>query len=127
MDTRNTIQRAQVLDAVRELRCHATAEEVYRAVAGKNPAISRGTVYRNLARLAEAGRIRRIEPPEGPDRFDHRCSDHYHVQCVRCGRVYDVDMAYIPDLEDRIRDGRGFAFTGHDIFFRGVCPDCRGR
>lgn len=122
---RNTTQCALVYEAVGELRNHATADDVYEAVLKKNARISRGTVYRNLNRLAVMGKIRRLAMPDGADRFDHCCREHYHVQCEMCGRVCDVDMDCIGDLEERIRDRRGFEFTGHDIFFRGICPDCR--
>lgn len=125
MTERHTIQRTLVLEAVRTLQCHATAEEIYEAIAREHPHISRATVYRNLKRLAETGEIRIMEIPGGADRFDHRLHDHCHVKCERCGRVFDVDMDYVTGLEERIRDKRGFAFTGYDILFRGLCPDCQ--
>ena len=124
MIQRNTIQCSLVFDAVNRLRCHATADEVYDEVVKEHPTISKATVYRNLNRLAEMGRIRKMEIPGGPERFDHRQHEHYHVKCAGCGRVFDVDMDYIPGLENQIRDTRGFRLTGHDIIFTGVCPDC---
>ena len=124
MMKRNTIQYSLVFEAVKKLQCHATADEVYEEIAKEHPTISRGTVYRNLQRLCEMGEIRRREIPGGADRFDHRCDDHYHVRCIKCGRVFDVDMEYLPDLENSIQDAHGFQFTGHDIVFRGVCPAC---
>ncbi|MDO4260780.1 MAG: transcriptional repressor [Eubacteriales bacterium] len=125
MIKRNTIQCTLVLEAVHELKCHATADEIYEEVLRRHPHISRGTVYRNLNRLAETGRIRRMEVPGGPDRFDHLCHEHYHVKCEACGRVFDVDMEYLSGLEQRIGDSHSFQFTGHDIMFRGICPACR--
>ena len=122
---RKTIQRALVLEAVNKLQCHATVEEIYQMVASEHPNISKGTVYRNLNQLADSGEIRKLEIPGGADRFDHRCHNHYHVKCLKCGRVFDVDMEYIADLEQKIRDTHGFVFSGHDLVFRGLCPDCR--
>ena len=55
MKTRNTIQRALVLEAVNRLQCHATADEIYAEIAKEHPHISRATVYRNLNLLAELG------------------------------------------------------------------------
>ena len=121
---RNTIQRSLVLNAVRELQCHATAEEIYQVVIRSHPNISRTTVYRNLNQLAECGEIRKMEVVGGADRFDHICSEHYHVHCTVCGKVFDADMEYIPDLEGRINDTHGFRISGHDILFYGVCPSC---
>ena len=71
------------------------------------------------------GDIRKIEIPGGADRFDHLCHDHCHVKCEKCGKIFDVDMEYITGLEKSIKDDRGFTFTGYDILFRGICPDCQ--
>ena len=89
---RNTIQCSLVLDMVNKLQSHATADEIYDAIVQDHPHISRGTVYRNLNRLAEIGKIRKINIPGRAERFDHLCHDHYHVRCEKCGRIFDVDM-----------------------------------
>ena len=125
MIKRNTIQRALVLKAVNTLQCHATVEEIYNLVVKEYPNISKVTVYRNLNQLAENGEIRKLEVPGDADRLDHLCHDHYHARCLKCGRVFDVDMDYIEDLEKRIKDAHGFEFSGHDLMFKGICPDCK--
>lgn len=124
MIKRNTIQCSLVLEAVNKLQCHATADEIHNAIVKEHPNIGRGTVYRNLQRLSEMGKIRKREMPGGSDRYDHICNDHYHIKCVKCGRLFDVDMEYIVDLEKSINDTHGFKFTGHDIIFKGICPEC---
>lgn len=125
MEKRNTIQRSLVLEAVNRLMCHATADEIYLAVAEKHPNISRTTVYRNLNVLSEMGKIRKIKVLGGADRFDHIYHNHCHVRCERCDRLFDVDMEYISGLEKNINNTNGFTFTGYDILFRGLCPDCQ--
>ena len=52
-DTRQTVQRSLVLEAVRASNDHPTAIDVFETVRGKHPSISRATVYRNLNVLAE--------------------------------------------------------------------------
>lgn len=125
MRKRNTIQRSLVLEAVNRLQCHATAEEIYDEIVREHPHISRGTVYRNLRHLADAGEIRKLEATGGADRYDHRTHDHYHARCLKCGKVFDVEMDYIKDLERSIKDAHGFDISGHDIMFKGVCPKCK--
>ena len=49
--TRNTIQRALVLEAVQSLHNHPTSADVYEVVRARHPNISRATVYRNLGVL----------------------------------------------------------------------------
>ena len=122
---RQTVQRSLVLKAVNKLQCHATADEIYEDIVKEHPNVSRATVYRNLNLLSETGHIRKIEIPGGADCFDHLCHDHCHVKCEKCGRIFDVDMEYVTGLEKNIRNDRGFSFTGYDIIFRGICPNCQ--
>lgn len=127
MIKRHTIQCDLVLETVNKLRNHATADEIFETIVKEYPNISRATVYRNLQRLSEMGEIKKWEIPGGPDRYDHLNFDHYHIKCQKCGRVYDVDMDYIPDLTKLIKNQHGFDFTGHMIIFQGICPECKGK
>ncbi|MCD8140030.1 MAG: transcriptional repressor [Planctomycetaceae bacterium] len=121
---RNTIQRALVLKAVRKLKCHPTADEVYTAVVAEYPTISRGTIYRNLKQLSESGEIHNLEVSGGANHFDHCCHDHHHARCLVCGGLFDVDAEYILGLEKRITDAHGFEIIGYDLIFKGTCPKC---
>ena len=127
MERRNTIQKALILRAVCDLKRHLTADEVYEFVKRDHPSIGKGTVYRNLAILTEEGAIRKVEVPDGSDRFDFTLKNHYHVRCVKCGEVFDVDMDEIPDLQKKIHDTHGMEFLTYDIFFKGICPECRAQ
>ena len=127
MERRNTIQKALILRAVSDLKRHLTADEVYEFVKRDHPSIGKGTVYRNLAILTEEGAIRKVEVPDGSDRFDFTLKNHYHVRCVKCGEVFDVDMDEIPDLQKKIHDTHGMEFLTYDIFFKGICPECRAQ
>ncbi len=125
MIKRETIQKKLVLEAVRKLGCHATAEEIFAQITAEYPSISKGTVYRNLNSLSEDGEILRIEIPGAADHFDHNCRSHYHVVCVRCGNVFDVDMEPVASLTEQIHDTHGFDFLDCDIVFKGICPACQ--
>ena len=127
MERRNTIQKALILRAVCDLKRHLTADEVYEFVKRDHPSIGKGTVYRNLAILTEEGAIRKVEVPDGSDRFDFTLNNHYHVSCVKCGEVFDGDMDEIPDLQKKIHDTHGMEFLTYDIFFKGICPECRAQ
>lgn len=122
---KTTVQSVLVLEAVRKLHCHASADEVYAEIIKEFPSISRGTVYRNLNRLAEIGEIKKRELPGGADGFDDRCDAHYHARCECCGRIFDVDMPYLPDLVDHIQDKHGFIFTEGSVTFKCICPQCQ--
>ena len=108
------------------MKRHVTANEVYEFVKEAYPTIGKGTVYRNLDILVEEGALRKVEVSEGPNRFDFTLKNHYHVRCVKCGEVSDVDMDEIPDLMKKIHDTHGIEFLDYDISFKGICQKCRG-
>lgn len=125
MERRNTIQKNLVLNAVTDMKSHVTAQEVYEYIIKDYPTLGKGTVYRNLGILADEGKIKKITIPDGPDRFDFTLKDHYHVRCVRCGTVSDVDIEIIPDLIGKIGNKHGMKYLDYDVLFRGICKNCQ--
>lgn len=126
MQRRNTRQRKLVLDAVRALHDHPTADEVFTEARRHDERISRGTVYRNLALLAEDGSIRMLKTPGG-SRFDDRCDRHAHLICTSCGTVRDVELPYDGAADGAAMRETGFSHVTHYVFFEGVCPACQAR
>lgn len=121
---RNTKQRQLVLDAVCSRTDHPTADQVYLDVRKKNPRVSRGTVYRNLAVLEGNGEILQVKTPTA-SRYDLTVRPHYHVMCTVCGNVCDAPFAYQSQIDERVQELTGFAITGHATLFEGVCPACQ--
>lgn len=121
---RNTIQRDAVHQAVCELD-HPTADEVYEKIHEKYPAISRGTVYRNLNILCDLEKLHRLNISADADHFDANTYKHYHIQCRSCGRIEDVYDPYFEGLETQVADTHGYALDGHSIVFTGLCPECQ--
>ena len=124
---RQTIQCSIVLDTVKSTHGHSTADEIYRLVKENYPSISRATVYRNLNKLSDDGLVRKISIPGSADRFEKMSPPHYHIKCLSCGTICDVEMEYIADIENSIPDRHGFEIISHDIIFSGICPRCRER
>jgi len=126
MNERNTVQKSLVLEAAMQLD-HPTAEEIFAHITGEHPAVSKGTVYRNLKLLVEQQKLRRVEVPDAADHFDHTLSNHYHIRCKTCGRVSDAALPFQHDLILRIGNTQGYRIDEHDIVFKGVCPVCLGK
>lgn len=126
MEKRNTIQRQLVLQAVRILHpAHPTAEQVYQEVAAHHPTVSKATVYRNLNSLAEDKELRRLPMPSDADRFDDAMPEHYHLHCVRCGKVVDLPIDYMRDLNERAEKDSGCRVVAHNLVFSGLCGVCK--
>ena len=124
MEERNTVQKNMVYDALRELHNHPTAETVYDRVRENCPAVSRATVYRILNRLAEQGKILRLNA-DGADHYDHRTDLHHHVQCAVCGRVDDVVTREPGDVTELVTDNCGYQIIGGSLLFHGICRECQ--
>ena len=121
---RMTRQRRVILEELRKVNTHPSADEIYEIVRKRLPRISLGTVYRNLEILAESGDIQKLEPGCSLKRFDGNPNEHSHIRCVCCDRIIDVPM--IPDLEidlERVNT-TDFEIIGHRLEFLGMCPIC---
>ena len=100
----NTKQKQLVYELVADNCEHRTAEDVYRAAKARMPQIAMGTVYRNLSQLVTEGRIRKIDVPNGPDRYDGCVRPHEHLFCDGCGKVVDI---WCGDLTEMIESRTG--------------------
>ena len=117
-------QREAIKAYLASTKRHPTADVVYSHVQEEFPHISLGTVYRNLNLLAELGEIRKITTPDGADRFDGDVSQHYHVICSECGKIFDLDMK----MQDSLNQLADHSFSGtihsHTALFYGICEEC---
>lgn len=124
--TRMTKQRMVILEELRNVHSHPTADEVYGMVRQRLPRISLGTVYRNLDLLAESGDILKLESAGSQKRFDGNVTPHQHVRCTQCGRVGDVmEPVRLPDISGA--RAPGFIVLSGRIEFEGVCEACASK
>ena len=121
--TRMTRQRAVILETLRAVDTHPTADEIYGMVRKKMPKISLGTVYRNLELLTGSGEIRRLDKAGAQKHFDGNITPHHHVRCRLCGRIGDV-FSDIPFPDAQGLTIPGFTVEGAELEFIGVCDAC---
>ncbi len=121
---RETKQRRMVLEAVRSLTDHPTANTIYKEVHAIDCKISQGTVYRNLNCLSEDGEILHIKMP-GAVRYDLRTDLHYHISCLKCGKVINIPFDYLSAPDEKVADVTGYTVFRHRAVFEGICPECK--
>ena len=125
---RMTQQRQVILEEVMKDGGHPTADEVYERVRKKLPRISMGTVYRNLDILVSSGFISRIEPKLPQMRFDGKTREHYHITCIRCGKIENAPIEPFGDTLNTLEHALGrltkFGIFGHKLEFMGLCKEC---
>lgn len=122
---RNTVQKNTVLEVFRKQRTHMTAEQIFDTVHSENSMISRSTVFRILNQLSDRGDILRIKISDGADYFDFQTHPHYHIKCVECGAVCDIDMPMLEGIEDLVTDAKGYEILNYYVMFNGICPECK--
>lgn len=123
-DFRMTQQRRVILQELRNVRSHPSADDIYIMVRKTLPRISLGTVYRNLEILSEMGLIKKLVGCGRQRRFDGDIENHYHIRCVKCGKIDDLPEEIVTRMEidrDRIH---GYSLLDHTIQFNGVCSEC---
>ncbi len=121
-------QREEIIEVIKNLYNHPTAEEIYFLTKKKDSAVSRSTVYRNLAMLVKKGIIMQIAISNGPDRYDyiHNCEKHGHAICKKCGQMYDfVYDLTLEQAKNSITRQTGFDISDAEIIVRGICNSCQ--
>lgn len=123
-------QRELILEYLKNTKQHPTAEEVFREVRVHEPNISLATVYRNLKLLAENKMISRLNPQNGVDHFDADTSDHCHLYCRKCNRIFDLEMEMPVAVKKIIKNadsGTGASIDGLIMYFNGICEKCKNK
>ena len=124
MEYRCTKQYQAIYDFVTNNRCHPTAEEVYSEIVKEIPNISLKTVYRNLYKLVDEGKIARISLANQKDRFDGDTTNHYHLCCSKCHQFMDFYLPYQNQLNEMASQKSNYQIMAHTIIFKGICPQC---
>jgi Fe2+ or Zn2+ uptake regulation protein len=119
---RLTSQKQIILDYLKGVKTHPSAEKVYNEVKKKLPRISKGTVYRNLELFSENNEILKIQGEI--KRFDGDVSPHHHFICERCDKIFDVfgKIGKINFYNEKIKNiGKPKNFQ---VYIYGNCKKC---
>ncbi len=121
-----TKQREVIIEELKNVTTHPTADQIYEMVRKRLPKISIGTVYRNLDILSKLNVIKKIEWGGTQKRFDGNIENHYHVRCRVCAKVEDLmfDPIVNDEVEKIYSGAKGYYELTHKLELVGVCPDC---
>lgn len=117
-------QRDMILQYITSSCTHPTAEMVYKDLKEEIPNLSLGTVYRNLDRFVKENLILRIKIPNDKDRFDVNTKKHAHAICTKCGKVTDISLKQIDDLDYCIQDLFKCKVISKSLVFYTICNEC---
>ena len=111
----------KILEIVEASRDHLTAEQVFMQLRETYPTVVLATVYNNLNRLCEEGRVRKISVEGMAERYD-RTRRHDHLVCKKCGKLLDIDVG---DLTMQLEEKVGIPILSYDLKLLYLCEACR--
>lgn len=119
-----TRQRRMILDALRSVDTHPSADQIYEMVRKRLPRVSLGTVYRNLELLHKAGLIQKLDG-NTCKHYDGDTARHCHFRCEGCDQVIDISTQVRVNESEVAAEIPGFKLDGYRVDFFGLCPVCR--
>jgi Fur family peroxide stress response transcriptional regulator len=123
-----THQRRVIYETVMSLEGHPSPELIYDAVRRKIPSISLATVYKNVRTFMESGMLREVSMHHGSLRVEPNESEHYHLVCIRCRQITDLDPQSVRVLPLKTpRSLKGFQVTRITVDVLGICAACSAK
>lgn len=113
---RVTPQRVAVLDALRNLKSHPTADEIIQYIRNEYPNLAVGTVYNALETFTDRGIIKKVKTDKDVMRYDAVTDKHYHLYCEESDRIEDYHDKELTELiEDYFENKKIKHFKVEDI------------
>lgn len=125
MTRKQSKQRDLILNYMKTISGHVSAEEVFEDMNRDEKAVSLATIYRNLNILVQMHEIKKIAHPVYGYVYDKTCNPHYHLHCTICDQLYDFPYPYMLELDDKMEQEFGLKVYSHNTIFEGVCEQCQ--
>jgi Fur family ferric uptake transcriptional regulator len=122
---RFTGQQRDVVHYIFSQHNHFDAEQLIDAMKQAGLRVSRATAYRTLAKLVDAGLLRRLEV--GTRTFyehDYGYPQHEHMHCEVCGKMIEFQSPAIEAVMREVCRQHLFNASGHTFIVRGTCAEC---
>lgn len=124
---RVTTQRKIILEAVAyQVGWHVHPKDVYSYVQERDKSIGLATVYRTLKMLEDMDLLNKIYMMGMQE--DHEMEhgqDHYHLICLQCGSIIDIQDTEFDEISNHVNKKYGFETTQIKMSVYGLCEDCR--
>ena len=106
---------------------HFTAEGLVKDVRAIDRTVARGTVYRTLALLHEAGIVEKHDFWHGPPYYEVTFgkAHHDHLLCVQCGEIIEFQEPRVEKIQDEVVKRFGYQLLSHTHKLYGLCHRCQ--
>ena len=128
-DARVTQARKIVLTQVFARHDHFCADDLAAELSSGMNHVSRGTVYRTLALMEEAGLVRVIRDADVHAHYEHTFNHprHEHMICDQCGEFIEFTDENIVELVAKACKAHNFTERTHRIVVFGTCHACSAK
>ena len=124
---RMTEQRRLILETLKSVKGHPTAEELHQLVRRQAPGVHLSTVYRTMRWLEEEGVVNSLwlEEDRRQERFDTSfTTDHHHFVCTICKQVVEFDSPELTHIQNQYEQEQGVKVENASLVFYGLCRQC---
>ncbi len=119
---RPSLQRIAIYEYLLEKRSHPTVEEIHSALCPSIPTLSKTTVYNVLKNLVENKIVLSLNIDDKNMRYDADISDHTHLKCEVCKRLFDIPQPKFIGGELEC-----YKINKVHIYCWGICPECHSK
>ncbi len=108
-----------------------TARDIVEALSEKDGGINRSTIYRNLERLCQEGKLikyRETDINASCYQYSERhaaCHEHIHAECSSCGKIFHMKNEIFKTAEKKMKSEYGIDIDYGKTVITGLCDDCR--
>ena len=127
-----TASRRKILEILKESKDKTvTAAQIGEKLRQMDSEVNITTIYRYLDRLEKDGTVIRYVSGQGSQAAyqyveqGKGCCDHLHLKCVKCGRIYHLDCAFMKEISEHIEKDHGFELQCRNSVLYGICKDCK--
>ncbi|MFP4053086.1 MAG: Fur family transcriptional regulator [Phycisphaerae bacterium] len=125
--SRVTDARRMVLEQAMARKDHFRADDLAADLSAGPSRVSRGTIYRTLALMVEAGLVREIRDTDVHAHYEWVFGrpEHEHMVCDVCGKFIEFsDPRICSAIRDACRE-QSFDCRSYRVMVFGICPSCR--
>lgn len=112
---RKTKNKEKILQLLSKAKKAYTAQEIHKEL----DAMDLATVYRNLNKFVEEGRIRELRIRKGESIYEINIDNHEHAVCNKCGKLKHINID-----KDKLKstlDLKDFEIEDIEINIKGHC------
>ncbi len=107
-----------------------TAKDIIDAISDEGKNVNRTTIYRNLERLCQEGRLVKYKEADINATCyqyseEHKaCHEHIHAQCSECGKIFHLKNEIFNSARKKMRSEYGIDIDYGKTVIIGICDEC---